>query len=236
MVLKIERTYTTKAGEVREFKQPLMKVMGKNMDRDESAEFVILSDTITVFDNSLYPNYRLFVTYDQEDAEAFNLDLSNQAYKEISGLDFRKGDKLKIKKAYFTNKKTGAEMPIIKAEITNRDVPRTGVDGKFNKNIKQDNSGVKESKPVSFPVEVEQYTEMFDKSIKANPRPVNLHDFIATYFRLEANKLPVIDKLVEEYNKRYPDNKEQNKDKDKNKDKESKKDEPVKPTKPGSKK
>ncbi len=206
MVLKIETTYKNKNGEEIEYKSPLMRVMGKLMDKEEVHEFVILTDQIKIWEGSLYPKYNLYVTYDGENATPFNLELSPQAYKEIVQLDFKKGDKLRIEKDYFTNNKTGAEVPIIKANITNREVSKS----RYNPNT----DGVKpvinnqqltpENAHIIFSVSLDNYLDVFKKSLEANPRKVGLNDFVASYFRIPANKMPIVDKLIDLYNEHFP--------------------------------
>jgi hypothetical protein len=204
MGLRIETTYTNKQGEIIELKNPVMKVMGKIMERDEQHEFILLSDTITVFDKGKFPKYQMFVTYEDENSSAFNLDLSPQAYKAISRLPFKKGDRLLITKDYFTNQQTGAETPVIRAEITNREVQSGNYQKSPQAPQRDPNSPIPANDArIEFSVDINNYLEVFKKSLEANPRKVTLNDFVASYFRIPANKMPVVDKLVDTFNANF---------------------------------
>lgn len=190
MGLKVETSYVNKVGATVQLNTPKMKVMGKLMDDNEEHTFFVLADGIKQWDNGKFPSYQMFVKFDGEDGDAFNLDLSGQAYQEISRLDPKKGDKLKISKIRITNQKTGSEMPVIQAEII----------GKTNKqsNLSQHHNTVPRN--VEFPVTVEQYLQMYKDVVKVQPDSVNINTFIAGYFRVKSNRKPVIDDLERVFN------------------------------------
>jgi len=115
-MLNLKKNYTNKEGVIKEFKYPVMKLIGKDMDDDEQHEFVVLSkDGISEKTFGKYPNYSLFVKYEGEE-DAFVLQLSQQAKKAIEKLDLKMWDGLIVTKDTYVDKRTGAVMPCVVAK------------------------------------------------------------------------------------------------------------------------
>jgi hypothetical protein len=99
MALQWETGYT-KNGQTINFKFPRLKVIGKEMDDAEEHTFKVLVDGIKEYKAGDYPNYSMFVKYEDEE-DAFNLQLSKQAKNAIEKLNPEKGDLLHIKKGWY---------------------------------------------------------------------------------------------------------------------------------------
>lgn len=198
MTLVFETEYTDKKGTKVQLKTPKMKVIGKDMDNTERHEFQVLTEDIKEYKHTCVVDgkqkeivtHQMFVKYPGQlskptgsdcsptlqqvgQDDAFNIDLSQQAYNAISALKPKKGDRLIITKGMREIKKTGAIMPIIIAEL---------VPGE-NHNSGQNASGTtKPAANIGFNDEIDfNLSEQYRSGVKASEWSLN--HFIGTYLR-----------------------------------------------------
>ncbi len=150
----------------------------------------MLSDDIKVWENKVniqgvekvIKSYQLFVKKPNTE-QAFNLDLSSQAYNSLQVLNPKKHDILTITKGTRKDEKTGGILPIAVFELT-----------KAQNVIKQ------QEKPLVStidPKKVLDYLEAYKRNVEANRR--DLSHFIGCYIRVNELEKELVKKLAEAF-------------------------------------
>jgi len=109
-MLQKQKSYKNKAGETVVLKRPNMKVIGKDMDKDEKRRVVILSKDGVKFDKAgtLYPNgnKRLYDSWsvfvkdegDEEEESGYYMNLSAQSGRDLTALKPQQFDVFELSK------------------------------------------------------------------------------------------------------------------------------------------
>lgn len=194
MALKLETSYMSKDGREIQFKTPKMKILGKNMDKDETHTFVVLSHEIQSWENPCkvngvlkkITNHTLFVKFkdDVNEDNPLTLALSKQAYNSLSLLGIKQEDVLKCTKGIRESAQDGTLFPIVEWELLNREVSLV------QKSLDRD---IKELQKKKHNInEGEIYTFLQEYMKKVKPEQAHPTHFVGAYIR----KFNIEEKLV----------------------------------------